>query len=401
MPVQLKTLPYWMDAAVPRFAPLDSNERADVVVVGGGITGLTAAYLLLRAGRSVVILERRRLAESDTGHTSAHVTMVTDLPMTDLIKQFGRDHVQAVWDAGRASMAQIDQIVREERIACDLARVAGYLHAAVDRAADDADWLREEARLAADLGFDATFVEDVPLVETVGIRFDGQARMHPRRYLAALVRAIAKLGGSIYENSDATDFSDDPRSVSANGYNVSCGDVVLATHTPLVGNQGLMSAVLFQAKLALYTTYIVAGRVEKDALPDVLLWDTSDPYRYYRLESHRDFDLVIYGGEDHKTGLEPATAKRFGRLEAGLRTLAPNVEITHRWSGHVIETYDGLPYIGQQVAHQFAGTGYSGNGMTFGTLAGMVACDGVLGRPNPWTDLFDFDRKKVGGSGSQ
>ena len=401
MPVQLKTLPYWMDAAVPRFAPLDSNKRADVVVVGGGITGLTAAYLLLRAGRSVVILERRRLGESDTGHTSAHVTMVTDLPMTDLIKQFGRDRAQAVWEAGRASMAQIEQIVREERIACDLARVPGYLHAAVDRAADDADWLREEARLAADLGFEAAFVEHVPLVESVGIRFDGQARIHPRRYLAGLARAIAKLGGSIYEHSDVTDFFDDPPSVSANGYRVSCGDVVIATHTPLVGNQRLMSAVLFQAKLTLYTTYIVAGRVEKDALPDVLLWDTSDPYRYYRLESQRDFDLVIYGGEDHKTGLEPATAKRFGRLEAGLRMLAPNVEITHRWSGQVIETDDGLPYIGQQVVHQFAGTGYSGNGMTFGTLAGTMACDGVLGRPNPWTDLFDVDRKTIGSPESQ
>ena len=115
MSVQLKTLPYWMDAAIPRFTPLDWNERADVVVVGGGITGLTAAYLLLRAGRSVVVLERRRLAESETGHTSAHVTMVTDLPMTDLIKQFGRERALAVWDAGLAAIDRIDQIVREER----------------------------------------------------------------------------------------------------------------------------------------------------------------------------------------------------------------------------------------------------------------------------------------------
>ena len=136
--------------------------RADVVVVGGGITGLTAAYLLLAAGRSVVVLERRRMAESDTGHTSAHLTMVTDLPMTDLVKQFGRDHAQAVWDAGLAAIDQIDQIVRDEHIACDFMWVPGYLHAAADRASADADWLREEARLAEELGFDATFVENVP-----------------------------------------------------------------------------------------------------------------------------------------------------------------------------------------------------------------------------------------------
>jgi glycine/D-amino acid oxidase-like deaminating enzyme/nitrite reductase/ring-hydroxylating ferredoxin subunit len=396
MAVQLKTLPYWIDsAALPRFAPLNRNEHADVVVVGGGLTGLTAAYLLLSAGRSVVVLERRRVAESGTGHTSAHVTMVTDLPMTDLVKQFGRDHAQAVWDAGLAAIDEIDQIVREERIACDFVWVPGYLHAAPDRVAADSDWLREEARLADELGFDATFVDDVPGLDTVGVRFDGQARMHPRRYLAGLLRAIVNKGGRIYEQSDATDFSDDPRSVSANGYQVACDDIVIATHTPLVGNQGLMAATLFQTKLALYTTYVVAGRVPKATMPDVLLWDTSDPYRYYRLESDLEFDLLIYGGEDHKTGQEPATAQRFARLEAGLKALAPNVEITHRWSGQVIETNDGLPYIGQPVPHQFAGTGYSGNGMTFGTLAGIMACDGVLGRGNPWTDLFDVDRKKI------
>ena len=396
MTVQLKTMPYWTEsAALSYFGPLDSSESVDVVVVGGGLTGLTAAYLLLSAGRSVVLLERHRLSSSDTGHTSAHLTMVTDLPLTDLTAQFGRDHAQAVWDAGLAAIHQIDEIAREERIDCDFAWVPGYLHAAVGRAAADSDWLKDEARLATDLGFDATYVEDVPLFTTAGVRFEDQARFHPRAYLAGLVNAIVRKGGRIYEHSDVTDFSDGPRSVTANGYDVSCDDIVIATHTPLVGNQSLMSATLFQTKLALYTTYVVAGRVEKDSLPDVLLWDTSDPYHYYRLEPHRDFDFVIYGGEDHKTGQEPATARRFARLDAGLRMLAPEVEITHRWSGQVIETHDGLPYIGNPIAHQFTGTGYSGNGMTFGTLAGIMACDSILGRQNPWAELFHVDRKNV------
>jgi len=399
MTVQLKTLPYWIDSAgLPRFGPLTKNEHADVVVVGGGITGLTAAYLLLTAGRSVVLLERRRIAESDTGHTSAHLTMVTDLPLTDLVKQFGRDHAQAVWDAGLAAIDQIDQIVSDEDIACEFAWIPGYLHAAVDSADADTDWLRDEAHLAAELGFDADFVEDIPLVKTAGVRFDGQARLHPRRYLDGLVRAVVKKGGRIYEQSDATDFNSEPCSVGANGYQVSCRDIVMATHTPLVGNQSLMSATLFQSKLALYTTYVVAGRVKKGALPDVLLWDTSDPYHYYRIEPHEDFDFVIYGGEDHKTGQDPATAKRFARLEAALKKLAPNVELSHRWSGQVIETPDGLPFIGEQVAHQFTGTGYSGNGMTFGTLAGMMAGEAILERKSPWTDLFAVDRRKISGA---
>ena len=397
MAVQLDTTPYWIESApLPHFAPLDQHEEADVVIVGGGITGLTAAYLLLSAGQTVAVLERRRAVESETGHTSAHLTMVTDLPMTDLVKQFGRDHAQAVWDAGLAAMWQIDEIVRAERIMCGFAWVPGYLHAAQAQASADGEWLQAEANLVSDLGFDASFVADVPLMHAPGVRFEDQARIHPREYLAGLMRAVIRKGGRIYEHSEATDFSDKPRFVESNGYKISCGDVVIATHNPLVGNQSLASATLFQTKLSLYSSYVVAGRTKKNTVPDALMWDTADPYHYFRVQPDRDFDLVIYGGEDHKTGQEPATTQRFDRLEAGLRTLVPDISITHRWSGQVIESNDGLPFIGEQVEHQFTGTGYSGNGITFGTLAAMMASDRILDRTNPWTDLFATDRKTIG-----
>src|SRR5207248_2096630 len=130
----------------------------DVLVVGGGITGLTAAYLLTASGRTVAVIERNRCAQVDTGHTSAHLTMVTDSRMTELVDAFGRDHAQAVWDAGLSALAQIDTIVRDERIACGFAWVPGYLHAALgtDRHRE-AQSLRDEAALAAELGFDAAF----------------------------------------------------------------------------------------------------------------------------------------------------------------------------------------------------------------------------------------------------
>jgi nitrite reductase/ring-hydroxylating ferredoxin subunit len=139
----------------------------------------------------------------------------------------------------------------------------------------------------------------------------------------------------------------------------------------------------------------VAGRVAKGVVPDVLLWDTADPYRYFRVESHRGHDVVILGGEDHKTGQAGDTEQRYARLEQALAALVPGVELTHRWSGQVIETPDGLPYIGATAEHQYAGTGYAGNGLTFGTLAGMMIADRILGRANPWADLFDAGRKAV------
>ena len=396
MATQRDTTSYWIDStSLPTFPRLEHDMRADIVVVGGGITGLTAAYLLAAEGRSVTVLERARCADIDTGHTSAHLTMVTDMALTKLVSSFGRDHAQAVWDAGCAAIAQIDALVRDEDIDCDFDWVPGYLHAVEERREVDAESLREEAALASELGFDATFVDDVPLVRGPGVMLKDQARFHPLNYLAGLARAIVARGGHIYEHTEAKEFSDDPRTVKANGRNISCEHIVLATHNPLVGNRSLTGATLFQTKLALYTSYVVAGRIAKGVVPDALLWDTSDPYHFFRIEPRRDDDLVIYGGEDHKTGQADDTSECYERLERAVRALVPGIDVTHRWSGQVIETPDGLPYIGETADHQFAATGFSGNGMTFGTLGGMMATDHVLGRKNPWSDLFDPGRRKL------
>jgi Rieske Fe-S protein len=164
-----------------------------------------------------------------------------------------------------------------------------------------------------------------------------------------------------------------------------------------MGNTGLLSATLFQTKLALYTSYAVSGYVKKGRVPDALFWDTAAPYHYLRIEPHRDRDLVIFGGEDHKTGQSSDTVACFNRLERTLTGLVGAIDITHRWSGQVIETSDGLPFIGETAPRQFAGTGYAGNGMTFGTLTGMMAADRIAGRANPWSALFDPSRKTIGG----
>ena len=394
------TQPYWIESAsLPRFTKLDRDEHVDVVVVGGGITGLTAAYLLTLEGRRVALLERGRCAEADTALTTAHLTMVTDQRMSALVKRFGRDHAQATWDAGLAAIAQIGSIVSELDLSCDFAWVPGYLHAPMGQPADVAtmDALRAEAMLAADMGFDASFTDDLPFAGRVAVRFDGQARFHPRKYLAGLARAITDRGGMIFEHSDAEKFSDRPRSVTANGHTLTCDEIVLATHTPLTGNTLERSAALFQTKLALYSSYAITARVDKGRVPDALFWDTDEPYHYMRIEPHRDHDLVIFGGEDHKTGQADDTRVCLQRLEQTLTSIVGDADITCRWSGQVIETPDGLPFIGDTAPHQFAGTGYSGNGMTFGTLAGMMAADRIMGRSNPWRDLFSPARTTLSG----
>jgi glycine/D-amino acid oxidase-like deaminating enzyme/nitrite reductase/ring-hydroxylating ferredoxin subunit len=390
---------YWLSStSFPGYPPLRKDERADVVVIGAGVTGLTAAYLFASAGASVVVLERETIAGVDSGHTTAHLTMVTDTRLNELVKRFGRDHAQAVWEAGLAAIVQIDDIVRTEEIDCDFTWIDGYLHAAAGATDAEIATLREDAALAEALGFDASFVEDVPLVHRAGIRFENQARIHAGKYLAGLAQAIVRKGGRIYEHSGVNGFVETPRSVTANGHAVTCRYTVVATHTPLVGRRAMLEATLFQTKLALYSSYVVAGRVRKQELPDALLWDTGHPYHYYRLQPvDAETDLVIYGGEDHKTGQARDTGDCFARVESALRTLVPSVEIVHRWSGQVVETPDGLPFIGEQVEGEFDGTGYAGNGMTFGTLTAMMASDAAGGRRNPWRALFDPNRTIVHG----
>jgi Rieske Fe-S protein len=227
--------------------------------------------------------------------------------------------------------------------------------------------------------------------------FENQARFHPRKYLAGVARGLEAAGGHIYAHSAAEEFSDRPQSVKSNGHTITCRDIVLATHNPLMGNTGMASATLFQTKLALYSTYVVGGRAPKGQVPDGLFWDSADPYHYLRIEPHAGHDFVIFGGADHKTGQADDTNACYEQLERTLTKIVPGIELTHRWSGQVIETPDGLPYIGETAAHQFVATGFSGNGMTFGTLSAMMAADRILGRDNPWRELFDAGRTKIRG----
>jgi glycine/D-amino acid oxidase-like deaminating enzyme/nitrite reductase/ring-hydroxylating ferredoxin subunit len=392
--------PYWnLSGSLPRFPRLAAGARADVVVIGGGLTGLTAAYLIKRAGRSVILLERGRLGGFDTSATTAHLTCVTDIWLSDLVSSFGRDHAQAVWDAGLAALAQISECIDEERIDCHFAWVPAFLHTPVGAPVDEAvvERLKQEAHTASELGFDARFVDRAPFVNQPAIEFAEQARFHPAGYLRALAERIDGDGSAIYEETSVSEVTDEPLTVVAGSHRISCDKVVVATHDPIVGKASFLKATLLQSKLSLYTSYVVAGTIEPGRLPDGLFWDTADPYRYLRLDRRDGFDQVIYGGEDYKTGQETDAAERFRTLESALSRMLPGIALTHRWSGQVIETNDGLPYMGEISPRQFVVTGYSGNGMTFGTVAAMMARDFVLDVPNPWAGLFDVGRTKIRG----
>jgi glycine/D-amino acid oxidase-like deaminating enzyme/nitrite reductase/ring-hydroxylating ferredoxin subunit len=366
----------------------------DVVIVGGGITGITAAYLLKQAGASFVLLERDSIASADTGCTTAHLTCVTDARLTKLVKDFGRDHALAAWDAGQAAIDQIREISSALNIDCELATIPGFLHAPRrPQKEGEAERLEEDARIAVDLGIDAAFVPHAPLVNQPAVRFPNQAKFHPRKYLASLLQSTVGEGCHIYEHSKVEEILDQPLRVKVRDCVVHCGHVFLATHVPLQGLTGTLSAALFQTKLAPYTSYAVGAKLPPGQFPEACFWDTNDPYDYLRIDRHEGYDYAIYGGEDHKTGQVADPGEHYARLYEKVAELLPGAIVNHRWSGQVIETADGLPYIGESTPGQYVATGFSGNGMTFGTLAAMMFCDELAGRNNPWRKLFDVNRK--------
>jgi len=395
----------WRNVKLPRFPKVSESKRSqlqfDVVIVGGGITGLMTAYYLKQAGLTVCLLERDRLASGDTGSTTAHLTGVTDKRIKDLVSGYGEKKTRLVWDAGEIAISMMEKVVQEHDIACHYTRVPGYLHTSLtEKNAKDAESLRKECQLARDMGIDANFQESVPIVGLPGIRYSNQAKFHPLSFLAGVATRIPGGGSKIYEQSPVSKIEDGPLRVHCGRRVIHTNKVVIATNVPIMGKDGLVSASLFQTKIAPYSSYVIGAKIPKGKYPEVSLWDTTDPYYYLRVDKGAKHDYAIFGGKDHKTGQVSDTEQCYSALEGLLLGMMPEAKIDHRWSGQVIETHDGLPFMGEIAENQFIATGYCGNGFTFGTTAALMARDWILKMENPWADLFSPSRKEIRAGGA-
>ena len=369
----------------PRFPPLTGAPAVDVVVIGAGITGLTAAYLLKQAGRKVAVVEALRVAEGVSGYTSAHLTEVPDCSYATLLSNFGEKDGRRAVDAARTALATIERLARG---GSDFRRVPGYYYAARRESADD---IREELEAARKLGVAPFPTADVPLPFPVSaaLRFDGQARFQPREYLLGLLQAIPGDGSFVFEDTRVVAVEDgEPCVVETEHGTVRAADVIMATHVPL-------NRLFLQTKVAHYRSYVL-GCAVAEPVGDALFWDDEDPYHYIRRADVGGASLLIVGGEDHKVGQEDDTDARFESLLRWTHDRFTVEAVRYRWSAQVAEPVDGLPYIGRNTSsgHVYVGTGYSGTGLTFGTLAALITTDLIVGRTNAWADLFDATRVK-------
>ncbi|MFY2556752.1 FAD-dependent oxidoreductase [Corallococcus terminator] len=375
--------------APPRdFPALAGDLTVDVVVIGGGITGLTTAWLLKRAGKQVAVVEMNRILSGQTGQTTAHLTELLDTPYATLRRDFGEKGARMAASSSRAALEQVATLVEELSLDCDFQRVPAFRYAETVH-----EWhaLEQEFSAARDAGLHVSLTHAVPLPFTVkgALRVEDQALFHPRKYLLGLVDQLIGEGCFLFETTRVKEVHDGaPCRVVTDRGTITAGAVVEATHSPL-------NRVLLQTKLAAYRSYAVAGPLDGPLEP-AQYYDSREPYHYIRTQSVDGRAYVIVGGEDHKVGAEEDTGQRYASLEAYALKHFPVTQLTYRWSGQVIESADGLPYIGRNAASRnvYVATGFSGTGMTFGTLAGMLISDLILGRQNPHAALYDATRVK-------
>ncbi len=363
--------------------PLDGDSRADVVVVGAGITGLTTARLLAEEGASVVVIDAGPVCAGATGYTTAKVTSLHGLTYTDLADRFDEDRARLYGEANEAAIAEVARLVELDGIDCSFER-RGHVVYSTDPAR--ADEIAAEGELARRLGLPAspTTPTELPFEVSAAVRFDRQAQFHPRSYCLGLADAVVGAGGRIHAHTRARHVDGDARVVVTDHGELHGDSIVVATHLPIKE----MGAYFARAEA--HRSYAMAVAVAGDRPEDMYL-GVDSPTRSLRTAG----DLLVVGGEGHKVGEGDDTTERYRDLEAWARRHFDVSDVAHRWSAQDWTSADGVPYIGRMAGHGdgvYVATAFRKWGMTHGTVAALLLRDLIAGRDNPWLDVYDATR---------
>jgi glycine/D-amino acid oxidase-like deaminating enzyme/nitrite reductase/ring-hydroxylating ferredoxin subunit len=385
----------WMSVAVaPKAPPLKGDERCDVVVVGSGIAGISTAYELSQLGRSVIVIDRGPIAGGMTARTSAHLAPLCDDLMSEMQKIRGEKDSKLFYESQAAAVDRIEEIQKNEKIACDFRRLDGFLFQGDHMPAD-----------VLDQEFDAVRAVGAPIERQVGVAFKGcsrrhvlrypnQATFHPLKYLAGVAKSCVKQKVRFFAHTPVDEVVEENGAVSVN----TARGVIRARHAVVATNSSIVDRVALHTKMSPYRTYVIGFSIKRDALPDALYWDTEEPYHYVRLQPGRGKDTVLVGGEDHRSGEADDAGKRFKKLESWARGKIPELgAVTHRWSGQVLDTIDYAGFIGKNPGADniYVATGDSGQGLTHGVMGAMLNTALVTGGKSKWTGLYSPDRKPL------
>lgn len=370
-----------MGVELPSFPALEENLDSNVCIVGAGIAGLTCAYTLLREGKSVVVLDLGTIGGGQTSLTTAHLSWILNDRYFEIESYLGLEFAKLAASSHAGAIDYIEKIVQDEKIACDFERVDGHLFLGAN---DSAEILDKEYETLKKMEKDVKHSKN-------SLLFPGQAQFHILKYLKGLTEAIVRMGGKIYCHTHVVEIKEGLVKTER-GHTVTTSSIIVATATPI------NDRVIIHTKQAAYRTYVIATLIPKDSVPKGLYWDTEEPYHYIRTHPQDlQNDWLIIGGKDHKVGQEQDPEARYDQLEKWARKRYTFDKIDFKWSGQVFNTIDSLGFIGKNPLDEniYIATGDSGNGITHGTIAGILIPDLILGKTNPWTKLYEPSRKTL------
>ena len=375
----------WLDTAPQGAHPrLDRDLEVDVAVIGGGIAGVSTAFMLARDGVSVALLEAAQVGSGVTGCTTAKVSALQATVLSAIRSRKGDDAAAVYAEASVTGVEAIARLAEEERIGCDLERRDAYTYAAAE---DELESARGELDAAQRAGLPVEWVDgpDLPFPVAGAVRLPDQLQFHPVRYVRGLAAAAMRHGAVVFEGTRALGVeAGDPCRVRTDRGTVTAEHVVVATHYPML-DRGL-----YFARLEPQRSYCVAARV-RGALPQGMSINAGSPTRSVRSYD----DLVIVGGEGHATGDSQHTPERFAALEEFARRHWDVVDVPYRWSAHDPVPWDHLPVIGPYAPRSsrlWVAAGFMKWGLASGAFAGMLLADLIGGRENDWASTFNPNR---------
>ncbi|MEK3883444.1 FAD-dependent oxidoreductase [Paenibacillus sp. PL2-23] len=382
--------PYWAQSqeGLPSYPKLEEDIDTEIAVVGGGITGITTAYLLAMAGMRVTLLEAGKLLSGTTSHTTAKITAQHDLIYDELIKQEGYEKAGLYYTANRDALQFIRHTIQVHGIECGFSSEDAYVYTN-----SDAYMQKLQAEMAAyeKLGIPGSYVDRLPLVQLpakAAVLMKEQAQFHPLQYLKVLIGKFVEAGGQIYEHTTATDIqqAECPTVVTSDGRKVACNQVVICSHFPFYDGHGF-----FFARMHAERSYVLAIK-SSIPYPGGMYLSAEDPKRSIRSAAAEDgSSLLLIGGQSHKTGQGICTINHYETLQQFAADHFDPQQIAYRWSAQDLVTGDKLPYIGritENTPNIYIATGYKKWGMTTGTAAALLIRDLIQEKQSPYAELF-------------
>lgn len=383
----MDTTSVWEGTAVANHFPaLAQDSDANVVIIGGGITGITAALLLSQAGKQVIVLEALSIGFGTTGHSTGNLYATVDHQLYHIRDKWDQKTATAVARSRNEALDFIEQVATTYNIPCHFFRRPQYIFATD---ASQVEQMEEEYEATRDAGLDVALVRDVPLplAITQALKIEQQAQFHPATYVGELANRVASSGCQIYEHSRVVEIDNDNLIVHTANGSVRAEKIILATHTPV----GIHPV---QTLLGPYREYALAARLQDEQYPEGIFWSLEQPSHSIRSYDADGTKYLIVIGEEHKTGQHDSEEDYYQKVEQYMRSHFNVEQIAYQWSAQNYQPADLLPYIGRTLGseHVYMATGFGTDGLIYGTLAARLLTDDILGQENPWQDLYRATR---------